>query len=447
MLKAFQEFLSAHKLLPAQGPTLLAVSGGVDSVVMCNLFKLAKLDFAVAHCNFGLRSGAAACDEAWVRDLAQRYAVPFFSRSFEVATYAQQQGVSIQMAARALRYAWFETLCEEQGWERVATAHHSNDCLETVLLHLTKGTGIAGLHGILPRQGRYIRPLLFADKAAIRQYAQQRGLSWREDCSNAKDDYQRNLIRNQVIPLLKKINPNLEATFRLTVERLGQVEALFNERALFPLRQALFRQRGTDYSIAVQDIQAQPWAPVVLWEWLKPFGFSFVQLRALLAQPRASGTMLRSVSHCLYVDRGQWIVTPRAATGKAAFYTIEAGTTALELPYCTLHCAQIPLAQHTLVPDRAVAALDWAQLQFPLTVRLWQPGDVFFPLGMQHRKKLSDFLIDQKVPRPYKAQVWVVTSGGKIVWVVGHRIDDRFKLTAATQQAYVIKKVPVLAVT
>ena len=185
-------------------PTLLAVSGGVDSVVMSTLFHQAKLSFAIAHCNFGLRGVVSDQDEAWVRALAQRYKVSLYVRSFDVPTYARAQGISIQMAARTLRYTWFQELCQKHGFEKVATAHHSNDSLETVLLHLTKGTGMAGLHGILPAQGRYIRPLLFANKTEIRNYAQQEGLSWREDNSNHQDDYQRNLNQKPSSTLAKK---------------------------------------------------------------------------------------------------------------------------------------------------------------------------------------------------------------------------------------------------
>ena len=427
-----------QQLLPARGPTLLAVSGGIDSVVMSKLFYQAKLAFAVGHCNFGLRGVAADQDEAWVRALAEQYKVDFYTQAFEVPTHACAQGISIQMAARELRYAWFQGLCEAHGFEKVATAHHGNDSLETVLLHLTKGTGLAGLHGILPAQGRYIRPLLFADKAQIRAYAQAEGLAWREDSSNQKDDYQRNLIRHQVVPQLRKINPSLEATFSMTVERLRQAEALFNEQVA-TLRQQVCRQQGADYYVNVQALQDKPWGLVVLWELLKPFGFSWAALKQRLAHAPAPGTRLEGANHCLYVDRGQWIITPYKAPALPAAYKLAATAQTLAIPPYTLQCTQVPRAKYQLVASQTVAALDLALLQFPLVVRPWQPGDAFYPLGMQQRKKLSDFLIDNKVPRPLKAQVWVVTSRGAIVWVIGHRIDDRFKVAARTQQVYEIR--------
>jgi tRNA(Ile)-lysidine synthase len=437
MLQAFLSFILKKDLLPQKGPTLLAVSGGVDSVVMSTLFHQAGLSFAVAHCNFGLRGVVSDQDEAWVRALAKQYRVDFHAHAFDLPTYARAQGISTQMAARTLRYEWFQTLCAEHGFAKVATAHHVNDSLETVLMHLTKGTGIAGLHGIVPAQGRYIRPLLFANKVEILQYAQLKGLQWREDSSNDQDKYQRNLIRHQVVPWLQKLNPSLEATFGLTLERLVQVEAVFNERVVSVCEQ-ICCYRNADYHVAIHAIQDQPWAPVVVWELLKSFGFKFTQINNLFARKHPSGTMIASAGHRLYVDRGHWIVTPYAAPS-AQSYTINVTTKELALPPHQLQCTHTLRARYAIVTNEAVAALDRSLLQFPLIVRRWKPGDVFYPLGMQQRKKLSDFLIDNKVPVPLKAQVWVVTSDSQIVWVLGHRIDDRFKVTASTQQVYEIQ--------
>lgn len=441
MLASFQSFILARQLLRAPEPALLAVSGGVDSVVMAQLFKQAKYPFAIAHCNFGLRGVASDQDEDWVRDLAKQYQVNFYSQTFDTSVHARSRGISTQMAARELRYAWFQTLCEEHGFEQVATAHHSNDSLETALLNLTKGTGIAGLKGVAAVQGRYIRPLLFASKSDIIAYAKAEALSWREDSSNQKDDYQRNLLRNQVIPRLQKINPNLEVTFRSTAERLSQVGALLDEQVAI-LRQQLCSQQGDNYHIAVQVIQAKPWAPVVLWELLKPFGFHFAAIQRLLTHHSSTGAHIQSPSHYLFVDRGQWIITTCSSPTSSSVYNLKADTTKVDLPNYTIQCAQISQSQYQLVADKSVAALDQAQLHFPLTIRKWQSGDSFYPLGMQQRKKLSDFLIDNKVPRPLKAQAWVVTSQREIVWVVGYRIDDRFKITDRTEQVYELRLSP-----
>ena len=434
MLEKFSAFILEKQLLPKRGPTLLAISGGVDSVVMSALFHQAKLNFAIAHCNFGLRGVASDQDEVWVRTLAQQYKVDFYAHSFDVSTYAKTKGISIQMAARTLRYAWFQQLCTQYGFEKVSTAHHHNDSLETVLLHLTKGTGIAGIRGIQPAQGRYIRPLLFTDKAAILKYAQKEGLSWREDYSNNQDTYSRNLIRNQVVPWLKKLNPSLETTSKRTLERLTQVEAIFNEK-LATIRQEICYHQGGDYYIAINVIRDKPWASVVTWELLKSFGFNFVQIQDLLAHKHASGTMVESKSHRLYVDREHWIVTTYAEPNTQS-YVIDTTTQYLTIPPHTLQCSSRRRHQYTIVANNNVAALDRAQLRFPLVVRKWQPGDAFYPLGMQRQKKLSDFFIDNKISRPHKAQTWVVTSGGEIVWVMGYRIDNRFRVTDSTNQVY-----------
>lgn len=442
MLDSFFSFIFKHQLLPQKGPTLLAVSGGVDSVVMAQLFHRAKLQFAIAHCNFSLRGAASDQDEIWVRNLAQQYGVTYHAQLFDVLTHARTKGVSIQMAARELRHAWFQLLCNEHGFEKIATAHHSNDSLETVLLQFTKGTGLSGLHGILPAQGRYVRPLIFAKKTQIIAYAQAEGLHWREDSSNQKDKYHRNLIRHQVVPQLRKINPNVETTFCTTLERLRQVEALWMEQVNMIRKQACF-QKEMAYYVKLQTLQNKSWAPVMLWELLKPFGFQFTPLKQLFASSPSAGARLQSASHYLYVDRCQWVVTPRTRPDRFTTYKIGITTQSISIPHYTLYLKHIARSQYHLIANQFVAALDQDRLNFPLDVRKWQPGDVFYPLGMQQRKKLSDFLIDSKVPRPLKEQVWVITSKGEIVWVVGHRIDNRFRVTDSTEQVYELQLTPV----
>ncbi|MCG8453396.1 MAG: tRNA lysidine(34) synthetase TilS, partial [Spirochaetales bacterium] len=283
--------------------------------------------------------------------------------------------------------------------------------------------------------------LLFADKAMLLQYAQTEKLAWREDESNTQNSYSRNLIRNKVMPLLKTINPNLEATGRLTMERLGQVEAVFNEH-LAAIRKQILHQRGGNYYIAIQAVRDKTWAPVVVWGLLKPFGFNFLQLKGLLSHNSQSGKMLYSPSYQLYVDRSEWIITPRTRSSQTIHTITTSSTKTLETQDYRLQMTVIPRAQYTLIPDSRVAALDLARLTFPLTIRKWQPGDFFYPLGMQARKKLSDFLVDLKVPMPLKERVYVVVAGGEIVWVIGYRIDDRFKITDTTRAVYEAQLTP-----
>ena len=224
MLKKFQNYIAAEQLFDLQDSVLLAVSGGMDSVVMAHLFFKAKFKFAIAHCNFGLRGEEADADEKFVKKLARKYKVPYFSEHFDTQAFADQEKISVQMAARVLRYEWFEKIRKEQQFQYLATGHHLNDMVETVLFNLTRGTGISGLHGILPKQDTLIRPMLFADKEMIYEYVVKNELLWREDSSNQSVKYQRNLIRNEIVPLLKNINPNLENTIRQTIEKVTGVE-------------------------------------------------------------------------------------------------------------------------------------------------------------------------------------------------------------------------------
>lgn len=429
----FVNFIKDHHLFQPQETTLLAVSGGVDSVVMTDLFYQANLPFAMAHCNFGLRGADSDGDETWVRKLAQQYGVQVYVKRFATQDYAQAHQLSIQMTARELRYRWFEELGDTHHLSKIATAHHANDMVETLLFNLTKGTGLAGLHGIVAKQGRLIRPLLFATKESILAYAQDHNLTWREDSSNAQDDYARNLIRHQIIPTLKSINPQLEATTHVTVARLSQIEAFVREQ-LDSLWEKITRQQDGITELAIQAIKTKPWAPAILWEMLKPFGFNFLQITSLLESSSTSGKMIESATHQIYVDRTTWMLRERQQPARPLACVIEPETTHISLPAYSLQMQTIPSNQYKLVADCQVAVLDLAKLQFPLVVRTWQPGDFFYPLGMQKRKKLSDFLIDCKVPALVKEKVMVLVSGQDIVWVIGYRIDDRFKVIETTEQ-------------
>jgi tRNA(Ile)-lysidine synthase len=438
LTEVFISFIKDNQLIQADEQVLLAVSGGVDSVVMSSLFHQAKLNFAIAHCNFGLRGQESEKDEAFVRALAQKYQVAFYTIGFDTKAYAKDNKLSTQMAARELRYAWFRDLCNTYQIHKLATAHHANDCLETILFNLTKGTSIAGLHGILPKQNNLIRPLLFASKENLLQYAKARGLRWREDSSNRDDDYARNLIRNQVIPSLKLINPNLESTTNITIEKLSQVEGLFNER-LESLRKKIFYQQEDIYYITIQKIKEKPWAAVALYELLKPFGFNFQQIKSLLRSSTQIGKSVYTSNYQLYVDRATWMLTTREQTIVPIENIISEEIKNVNLLRKTLQLQITPRKNYQIIHNNQVAALDLDKLQFPLTIRPWQTGDSFSPLGMLKRKKISDFLIDQKVPLLHKQKVYVLESKGQIAWIIGYRIDNRFKITETTKQVYELK--------
>jgi tRNA(Ile)-lysidine synthase len=435
MLDRFITYIGEKALFLPEEKILLAVSGGIDSVVMLHLFARAGFSFAVAHCNFGLRGEESDADEAFVKKLAKKYKVPVYTEQFETEAFAGREKISIQMAARVLRYEWFGKLLREEGYAYLATAHHLNDTLETVLLNLTRGTGIAGLHGIQPKNGRVIRPLGFADKEALYDFVVENQLAWREDSSNESNKYQRNLVRNEVVPLLRQINPNLEETMAQTVERIAAVERVFAAR-IEALRREVFRAENEVGFIDSEKLRREPEPVIELYELLKPYHFNYYQAvdigQALDAEP---GKRFDSPTHTLVKDRAQLVITPKSL----ALY--ESGKLDRDQPrfkneVVKLEAQTLPALGYRIPGSPRMAALDLQTLYFPLRVRRWKEGDWFCPLGMTSKKKVSDFLIDEKIPLNLKERVRVLLSGDSIVWVIGHRIDNRFKITDKTEQVY-----------
>ena len=435
--KAFFAYARANGFAADKGTTLLTVSGGVDSVVLTHLFHRAGWPFAIAHAHFGLRKEADT-EEDFVRTLAQKYLVPFYTRSFATQAYAKAHHLSIQMAARVLRYAWFAHLVREHDFAAVATGHHHNDSIETFLRNIIKGTGIKGLQGIPLRYEKVVRPLLFATKEAIVTYAKAAQLSWVEDLSNKNVKYERNFLRHKVIPLLKKINPAFETTFETTLARLQQSGALFDHE-VERLRTLAWRSEPPYHYIDMKKLVRLPWADIVLEAWLRPLGFDMTMIRPWrIARPQ-SGRKLYSTTHWLLVNRGEWVIGERSGAMLEVDSQIAApkqdqisrqGGMAI-----TLHRAR----GYIFTGKSHIAALDLRQLTFPLTLRRWQEGDFFYPLTTQkrYRKKVSDLLIDAKVSFHEKKNVKVLLSGdGEIAWVVGYQIDDRFKVTPDTKQIW-----------
>ena len=438
MTDTMQAFVAQETLFSKNDTILLAVSGGVDSVVMLHLFSQLHPHFAVAHGNFNLRGQESDADQALVESLAQQYGVAFHHQSFETTTYATRQQVSIQMAARTLRYQWFDQLLQDHNYAYVATAHHREDQLETALLNFTKGTGVAGLRGMLAKHQNVIRPMLWATKAAIKTYAEEHALIWREDQSNASDDYQRNLLRHQVIPSLLSINPNLWDTFAHTAERLRATEQLLKQEVSRFVREAV-RHRQAQTSIDLRALQSHRQPALLLSELLKPYGFSYVQSRAVAAQmnPPTVGKIFSSGKWDLLIDRQQLILyQPDSTVSSSVAVQVSDKEVAWDDHRLIIRRHRQP--DYTIRPDARVAALDADQLVFPLIIRRWQPGDRFCPLGMERHKKVSDFLIDQKVSRLEKESVYVLLSENTIVWVMGYRLDHRYRVTKNTRRIYEI---------
>lgn len=441
MLDRIQPFIQEHALFSPTDQLLVAVSGGLDSVVLADVLHRLGVKFAVAHCHFGLRGEEADADEQFVRKLASTYEAPYFVEFFQTKKFAEQEGISTQMAARALRYEWFERIRAQQGYAAVATAHHQRDTAETMLLNLTHGTGLAGLHGIRPRAGHLVRPLLAVSKPDLYDYVVENRLIWREDASNDSPVYQRNRLRLEVLPVLRDINPSLDHTMSVTAERVGAAEEIVRRYVEETAAQAQRQEPEATY-LDIRLLQKTAATALVLHELLRPFGFSYLVTKDIVQSFGAEpGRRFESPTHQLVKDRDQLVITPRKLQHFGT-HQLQAGQEALKIDGLHLRTELLEIPEGYDVPKgKALAALDADVLKFPLTVRPWQEGDWFMPIGMKGKKKLSDFLIDQKVPLNLKDNVWVLVSAdGKIAWVIGFRPDERFKVTENTERVLVVKR-------
>jgi tRNA(Ile)-lysidine synthase len=408
---------------------LLAVSGGMDSMVMLHLFRELGYHVGVAHCNFQLRGAESDEDESFVRRKCRQWDVAFYSHRFDTNNYASEKGLSTQMAARELRYTWFDELLRKEGFDHLATAHHLNDSIETVLLNLTKGTGIEGLMGIRVQNKKIIRPLLFATREEIEKYGAEEGIPWREDLSNQSDDYQRNFIRHQVVPKLKELNPSLEKTFQETIYKLQGASEIISV-SVEEWKQKHQKIEGDKIILDKSGLGGA--SPLMLWEVVKTYGFNFDQcgniIKALGGQ---SGKRFSSETHELIVDRENLIVIRHEENWMEVRFESDQQEVCLGNKKLTLEVTDY---RGLLTADKNQATVDEGLIQSPLTWRRWRAGDFFFPLGMKNRKKISDFLIDEKISLADKDSLTVLECNGEIVWVVGHRLDDRFKVTDKTKR-------------
>ncbi len=439
---------------------LLAVSGGLDSVVLSRLLHPTGMLAALCHCNFQLRGAESEGDAQFVRTLAVELDVPIFVTQFATRELAAEKGVSIQMAARDLRYAWFAELCREQNFDCVATAHHLNDAVETTLLNLTRGTGIAGLTGIATLVARneaggaddapdkpvdcvVVRPLLWATRAEIQHYAQENGIAWREDSSNHSDDYARNFIRHQIVPRLEELNPNFLHTTERTMQRMHDLSANY----AFMARQMFGDgDENTTSEYAIQkSILAQFPAPAqVLLELLRPYDFDPEQSRQMAENLEHTGLELVSKTGWRLLNDRLVLQLIHPAHGTALVQiTIDSTDLMVKLPDGD-RLFMVPSERPDIFPDgRNSIVLDPEKLQFPLHLRPWQSGDAFQPFGMHgHSQKLQDYFTNEKVSRLEKEKTWVLVNGdATIIWVVGFRLDERFKIVPDTRKFLKINKV------
>ena len=433
MLQKVLHYISTQQLANPETKILAAVSGGMDSVVLADVLHRLKFPFAIVHCNFGLRGEESEADELFVRKLAKQYGVPFYAEQFQTQAFAETEGISTQMAARTLRYTWFEQMRQQLGYDAIATAHHQSDVLETVLLNLTRGTGLAGLHGISPQNGYLIRPLLGLAKDDLHDWLASKRLIWREDSSNESVKYARNLVRQEVIPVLKKLNPNLDETFSHTLDRLQGAEAVFLA-SFSEIRAKTQREENGATYLAIAPLQESPAPAVLLHELLKPFHFSYAQtLEIMAALDGQPGKTFASPTHVLVKDRAELVITVKNLQAYTSVTLPEDATELRFGPYLA-KTSRKPAEGYKVPRGKDVAALDADLVKFPLKLRPWKEGDWFVPLGMNGKKKVSDLLIDRKVPANLKPNVWVLVSDASLVWVLGQQLDNRFKVTENTKE-------------
>ena len=422
MEKTFKNLVKTDYPYLCGGKLLLAVSGGVDSVVLAHLCHSAKLDFSLAHCNFNLRGEESDGDEKFVVDLADSLEVEVYTESFDTMHYAENHGISVQMAARDLRYEWFTELSNSVQFDYTLTAHHANDNLETFLINLIRGTGPEGLTGIKKERDDVIRPLLPFTRSQIEDFARKKHYKWREDSSNSSDKYMRNKIRHQIVPVMEELNPQLLEGFSKTQQHLQESLDLVEDyiSLLYP---KLIQRDKYGYAIDITFLKKVPNQKQILYQLLKTFGFTeWNDVYDLL--DAQTGKMVLSDSHRLIKDRKKLLLTEHNEKIGKKEYHLEKGEDLAMIPGMgTFHIQKVEKMGQTsqnciYVPER--------KLKYPLVIRKWKKGDFFYPFGMTNKKKLSDFFKDEKFSLPEKEHTWLLCSDDKIIWIINHRADNRF---------------------
>jgi len=429
LLQQFKNYIKKEQLFQQQDLLLLAVSGGVDSSVLCALCAASGLQFAVAHCNFQLRGDESDRDEAFVKELASKYGVEFFIKKFDTLSVSKQNKTSVEETARVLRYAWFSELMAEKGYHRLLTAHHADDNRETVMMNFFRGTGIRGMRGILPKQKNIVRPLLFADRADIEEYASSNGIGFVTDRTNAENDHTRNFFRNELIPAVEKIFPKTKENISANIERFRDAEYLYNE-SIVSIKNKLEEKKGNEIHIPVLKLAKAKPLQAVIHEIIKEYGFTAAQtpeVEKLLTA--SSGKYILSGTHRILKNRNWLIISALQQDAGSSYYLIEKDTGSMKFPGGEMRFEHFP-ASVAISADAGMAHIDADLLSYPLLLRRPKQGDYFYPLGMKKKKKLSRFFGDIKLSLIQKEHAWVLESDKKIIWVIGYRMDDRFKITA-----------------
>lgn len=435
----FRKYLEQDCQVQSSERVLVAVSGGMDSVLLCHLLNAIEQPFGIAHCNFKLRGKNSDEDETFVTNLAKVFDVPFFLKQFNTYKIAIDRKISIQVAARDLRYEWLENIRKNNDFSYLATAHHLNDSVETVLFNLTKGCGIRGLHGILPRNLQLIRPLLFLTKKEIRHQVHQLEIDFRVDDSNESDKYTRNYIRHQIVPSLQSINPKLEQTFSENIDRFREVESLYLQ-AIETIQKETCTIINDELHIDIQTISKNIAAKSILFEILKPYNFTnSITNQILQSKDTFAGKLFYSKTHLAVLDRTHLIVG-QIPNETNQFFEVLKNDSIIQINNHQLTINYLNQRPKQFSRENNIAYFDADKLQFPLKIRKWQEGDIFQPFGMNGKhKKVSEFFRQQKFSKHDKDKVWILESADEIVWIIGYRSDERFRIDSKSNNVIILE--------
>ncbi len=438
LVERFTENIKQEGLFSKKDRLLLAVSGGMDSAVLCELCRQTGHQFSILHCNFQLRKEESERDEDFVRALAVKYGVEVLVKRFDTAKLSQKMKKGIQETARLLRYEWFLEVWQEMTTAKhparcyILTAHHLNDNIETVLMNFFKGTGIAGLRGIQPLQQQLARPLLFAKKEELLVFANENNLDWVEDSSNSSDKYSRNYFRNQLLPLAQTIYPEAENNIASNIARFRDIEVLY-QQAIAVHKKKLVEQKGNELHIPVLKLKKTVPLHSIIFEITKEYGFSPQQITDVIGLLESeSGRYVQSATHRVIRNRS-WLIIASNSLEEAQNILLEKQEEQVVFPGGTLQLSVKQVVATSIQSPANIALLNPKEISFPLLLRKWKAGDYFYPLGMKKKKKVARFLIDQKLSKTEKENTWVIEMNKKVIWIVGHRIDDRFKITTLNQ--------------
>lgn len=427
MLEKFKIHIAQNFPSLKNGKLFLAVSGGLDSMVLLHLFRQLEYDIAVLHCNFQLRGIESFQDQIFVQEYSIKNSIPFFYTQFDTENFAKDYKLSIQVAARELRYSWFYEQLEEQNYDFILTAHHADDNLETFLINLSRATGLDGLIGIPEQNDKIIRPLLVFNRLEIENYANENQIKWREDSSNASDKYVRNKIRHQLVPILKEIHPNFLASFQKTQQYLQQANEMIDDAASILFSQVV-EEKGDTFYFNVKKLSKLPNYKSYLYHWLKDFGFSAWEDIYNLVDGQ-SGKQVFSNEFRLLKDRKYLILSSLIQEDTIDEYFIEKNQSEVKIPLKLAICkvSDISLASNTII------FVNEDLLVFPLVLRKWKTGDFFQPFGMNGKeKKISKLFKDEKLSLLDKENTWLLCSNNQIVWVTGIRQDERYRIEKTT---------------